>query len=204
MAKKKRKKAATLGRVEYKRENGMDVAIHENSRGPDHLWKQNKDGGLTDQARQEDLVLQEVLIATRRGTRTVKRAKRMDALERLFDRGLIDRREYDAGYKFQHDFHLGHLMGYPSPKFEFSPAVTGDRDGALATEAARMRVYKAIVYLGGADSAAAKAVWDFIGLQLPIASTHQSHSGQAHSKWNVVLVNALKKLAHFYYPSKKC
>ena len=203
MAKKKRKKTATLNRVEYKRENGMDVAVHENSRGPDHLWMDGADGRLTDQARQEDLVLQEVLIATKgRSTRTVKRAKRMDALERIHAHGLIDSREYDAGYKFQQDFHLGHLSGYPSPKFEFSPAVTGDRDGMIATEAARMRIHKAIEYLGGADSAMAKAVWDFVGLRLSI--TLHGEGARSRARWSDILVNAVKRLADFYYPSKKC
>lgn len=201
MAKKKRKnkRAAVVPPreyTEYKTENGVEVALHDNNRGPDHLWLDDE------KARQEDIVLEQVQASIHIGKK-VKRARRMDALQRLYDAKLIDDRAHDAGYRFQSDFYMGHLSGYPSPKFEYTPAVTGESDGAFATEAARARIAKAIEYLGGADSAHAKAVWDFIGLQASISSHAISHSGHGHATWTGVLVMAIERLADYYFGNDK-
>lgn len=202
MAKKKKKlkrKAVTVPPreyTEYRTENGVEVALHDNNRGPDHLWLDD------DKARQEDIVLEQVQASIHIGKK-VKRARRMDALQRLLNDRLIDSRGYDAGYRFQSDFHLGHLSGYPSPKFEYTPAVTGESDGAFATEAARARIAKAIEYLGGGDSAYAKAVWDFIGLQSSITKQESSDTGRARALWRDVLCQAVDRLADFYFGRDK-
>lgn len=199
MAKKKRKnkRAAVVPPreyTEYKTENGVEVALHDNNRGPDHLWLDDE------KARQEDIVLEQVQASIHIGKK-VKRARRMDALQRLYDAKLIDDRAYDAGYKFQSDFHLGHLSGYPSPKFEYIPPVTGDSDGATMTEAARFRIATAIQYLGGHDSSYAKAVWDFIGLQNSLSI--KADTGHERLFWRDTLRDAVNHLADFYSADKK-
>lgn len=192
MSKRKKRRVLVSGEA-IRFENGVEVSATDNNKGPAHIW-------LNEQEARENLVLEELQTVV--VGRARRRARRMDNVERLKAAGVIDQRMYDAGLAFKQDFNKGMLTGFPAPKFEYMPPTTGEKDQYLSVEKARRRVHSAIQALGGHGSAASKAVWDFVGLELSIASMHKA-SGAARQKWEGILIGALAGLAAHYFPLSK-
>jgi hypothetical protein len=132
----------------------------------------------------------------------VVRRRVVDSLARMRQAGTIDAPMLDAGCGFQRSFILAQFDPLRAVDLLRVPGRGGEPEPGNVQLAARNRVHRALLALGGHDSPAGSCAWDILGCGLSVRewALRQGWSGrpvrQEHAQG--MLVAALGLLAAHY------
>lgn len=191
MAKKRKKKAAGVLDTNMI-ENGVEVSRWGTDQGYLGLG-----AGAVDA--RDSIVLKEMQLAAN-GKRTTN-AYRKDHIDRLQEERAIDTRQADCGRYFRNDVRLALSSGFPQRALEVISGGAGDKDVIKNWKAYR-KVRGAIKAMGGNCSKHTQAAWDYIILEQALLVGAEG-SGHARDRNRLYLIEALGKIADYYYPIKK-